>query len=1102
MNSERKADNTVMDFATFLEHHHLPKTVKIVDGFPGTNDGNTLDVDEILVLHKVVKQQTIMTLDQLGHEICLQQNSKSKVHLLPLEFQEYSTVKELVTAKSSHFLVLDDLNQPSIQIVSGSKLVLPRNRIAIPDYLKCGILEGERYKEVHLPLCLKGRFLPLLDAKDYRLDEVVAQNQLPQNIRFVSQSTGGNHCLSAQPVTSLGNILLTRKNEVEMVFAASIENDLLLYLFPKTLNITVNCEFKVAPETTKKIKECKQALERIDSNLKILDDLIKNSFYFTVCPVTSVSLRLLKIPPVPHPRSRKAKQGKPPEEELSVKREESNSRELVSTTAQNLRSFAPSRKATFGEHRQDRDCGICDEMSEAFTDSRRFEKMNCPSASSKLIGDGIDTNDLITAMEMPPLPPKARTLVSRVEGETKDSQSQSSSLSLPMQKIQFTGAIKVVSEEKPEDCAFQSQAGNFLEYKSKSANNPTTSFQNHFDETGPELPPKPIFLKAMQVHNEEDENEHKECNPPALPAKIKVRDKETSPDKEHVQNEQGGICISRNEIPPPLPPREKLLIDSQQAVPYLIVELADWKKVESYYHGYAVAKDGARVLDQNDADNSYIDVIYEPDERDDYEDTEDERLEKNGEMNQPDVYEKPCDDMESRRGKETQQAEERESSEANPSYDKAVEDFYESSSCVNVRWEKKGKETGPEVTKLSTDFMSRWTESPAAERRQESKERQRLTEAIATQDAVQQVKEESTSDLDGPYEAIEESQDVFENKIPGENTENQDIPGVKNLCTNSNYANSRRSSNTACSPQGGRKQTTTTSRRSRNNDSTWISAPREEDFLDFKEIEQFFKLRKQLNSARAEVEDLKKQVAVKQEESTADKTRTPLDSNGASGSSRNVGHSKQVDIKNSKSEDNNNHNILASTRTFPKRTKKNCQNGTGLGDSSGKKIGKKTPNSHSPAKQREMSQPFVRRVTLSSDDDVYEECNERKYVNQEISVESKPAYYVNVSNEERGSGGISEDGNGASNYYNKVEVETSRYLQLGNPSEEEENVYANVDTKESDQEVAEHISRDILGNEVSILGSSAFDRTATDHVDPSGGQECNTPPPLPPKLKT
>ena len=109
---------------------------------------------------------------------------------------------------------------------------------------------------------------------------------------------------------------------------------------------------------------------------------------------------------------------------------------------------------------------------------------------------------------------------------------------------------------------------------------------------------------------------------------------------------------------------------------------------------------------------------------------------------------------------------------------------------------------------------------------------------------------------------------------------------------------------------------------------------------------------------------------------------------------------------------------------------------------------------------------------------------------------------MNVSNEEHGNGGISKDGIGASIYYNKVERETSRYLQLGNPSEEEENVYANVDTKEGDHEVAEHNSRDILGNEVSILGSSAFDRTATDHVDPSGGQECNTPPPLPPKLKT
>ena len=86
----------------------------------------------------------------------------------------------------------------------------------------------------------------------------------------------------------------------------------------------------------------------------------------------------------------------------------------------------------------------------------------------------------------------------------------------------------------------------------------------------------------------------------------------------------------------------------------------------------------------------HADVIHEPDETDDYEDIEDERLEKNGEMDQPD---------ESRRGKEAQQAGERESG------DEAVANHYESIqliSHVNFRWEKKGKETKAEETKLST----------------------------------------------------------------------------------------------------------------------------------------------------------------------------------------------------------------------------------------------------------------------------------------------------------------------------------------------------------------------------------------------------------------
>ena len=1096
----RKADNIAMDLATFLDHHRLPKTVKHVQGFPlgGTNDGNTLYVDQILVLHKVVKQKTIMALDQLGHEICLQQNSKNKVHLLPLEFQEYSTVKELLTAKSSHFLVLDDISQPSIQIVSGSKLILPSSRIGIPSCLKCGVRDGERYKEVHLPLGLKGRFLPLLDANDYYLDEVLAQNQLPINIRFASQSTPVNSCLSAQPVASLGNIQLTRRDEVEMVFAASTENDLLLYLFPKTLNMTVSCEFKVAPETAKKIKEGKQVLERNDTlNLKILDDLIKNSFYYMAFPVMTLSLGLLKIPPVPHPRSRKAKQGNSPEEGLYLKREELRTHELASTTSQNLRSLALNRKATSGQHRHDRACEICNEMSEVFTNSRSIEEMNSSSASSKLLGEGIGTN-VISAMEMPPLPPKARTLL-RVEDETKDSQSQSSTPPVPKPRKQLTSATKVVCEEMPEECAFQSQAGNFLEYNHKleSAIDPTISFGDHFDETGPELPPKPIFLKAMQVHNEEDEKDHEEDNPPVLPAKINVYNKETSPEKERDQTEGAKTCILRtDEIPPPPPPRDKSLIDSHLDLPYLVVDITDWKKVESYYRGYSVAKDGASVLDQNNADNSYIDVIYEPDETNDYEDMEDERLEKNGEMCKLDVYEIPCDDMECRRGIEAQQAEEPESGKIKPSYDQAVADYYESSSHVNVRWEEERKETKPEATKLSTSFKSRWIKRRA----ERGQERQRLAEAIAAQDAVQQVQEEGTSDDDCSYEEIEDLQDVFESEIPGENIENQNIQGMKNLSMNSSCANSRRSSST-----GGRKQTTSP-RQTRNENDTWISSPREEDFLDFRDIEQFFKLRKQLYTARAEVEELKKQITVKKQDSTADKARAPLESNGASGSSKNVARSKQVDTKNSKSEDNNNNNnnnnnIPAPTTIFPKQAKKNSQNGTGLEDGSGKKIRKKTPNSHSLVEKGEMSQPFVRRVTLSSDDDVYEECYERKYVNEEILVEGKSAYYVNVSNKEHGSGAISEEDIGSSIYYNTVEMETSGYLQLGNPSEEEENVYVNVDSKDSDQEVAEQNSPDILGNEMSILGGSAFDRSAN-HVDSFGGQVCDTPPPLPPKLKT
>ena len=111
MDSTRKMDNASVDLATFLDHHecHLPRTVKLVDGFSGTNEDDSLEVGQILVFFKVKTQKTIVAVDQLGQTICVQQTSENKVHLLQLEcHNEYTTVKDLTT-QTPYFRVLEDI---------------------------------------------------------------------------------------------------------------------------------------------------------------------------------------------------------------------------------------------------------------------------------------------------------------------------------------------------------------------------------------------------------------------------------------------------------------------------------------------------------------------------------------------------------------------------------------------------------------------------------------------------------------------------------------------------------------------------------------------------------------------------------------------------------------------------------------------------------------------------------------------------------------------------------------------------------------------------------------------------------------------------------
>jgi len=635
MDSARKTDSASVDLATFLDHHgcHLPRTVKLVDGFCGTNEDDSLEVGQILVFFKVGTQKTIEAVDRLGQTICVQQKSENKVHLLPLEcHNEYTTVKDLLTAPIPYFLVLEDML--SVGIVSGSKLKLPRNRRGIlNNYVNCQIVNLNASREIALPLHLTGRFLPLLDVKDFYLGEVLAENRLPVNIRFLqSQSSRTNDPLAAQSLTRLGNILLMRKTDVQMVFAASFDN---LYLFPKTLDINVSCGFKHSAEIGKKIR---QALEISATSLKRLDDVIKSSFYSMTCPIRRFKVQSFKISPMPYSGHARAKQNETPEKLLCEYRKESAKQDRLLISSDKCRPFAPIRKPNFDSHQEEGHYENCEtnENPEVC-----IKSANSCLAASEPGDEGIYVNDenKINCMEVPPLPPKTRTR--SMEDEATGVKPKSRSRPVPKPRNRRNAETKARSEEytcqleqtKPEE-------ENDLEC-TESAQRPRVPSQDHVEEICPELSPRPIFLLGAHINSEEDKSLiSQEDNPPLLPERK---------------------TISKGETPPPLPARNQSLRENDQGLAYLAVDVTDWKKIEGMV--YAEVKDDGRVFKPGDAENAFIGMLVKPDETEDYQFMKDQRPEGNVTREQPDIHRKPCDDTESLRSKEAQLVEEESSDE-------------------------------------------------------------------------------------------------------------------------------------------------------------------------------------------------------------------------------------------------------------------------------------------------------------------------------------------------------------------------------------------------------------------------------------------------------
>ena len=985
--------NVPVGLGTFLDHYKctLPRTVKTVDGFCGTNDDDTLEADQIFVFYKVERQKVIMALDEFCQEICVQQNSNLKVNLLPLECHIYSTVQELLTAQSPCILVLEDIL--SVKIVSGSKLRLLRDQRSVQNYLKCQVVDqvDHRSRVVLLPLRLTGKFLPVLDFEDYFLDEVLSQNQLPISVRFTSQSTRASaNCITAQSLMKLGNIRLTHKTEVEMAFAASFDKELSLYMFPKTLDITVSNEFKMSAETSMIIKVCRKAVE----SLKRLDHVVKGSFYFTASPVRRFSLQSLqKTPPMPLPRILRAKHGKIPKEKLYVDIEESK------------------------------------------------KCVTLPLAETS--NEGIS--------EAPALPHN-RMLSLAGENEIKDAKPPDTSQPVPKPRKRLVG--KVGSQEMSKDFQMiqtQWKRGYVVEH-SESTHRPRSLSKGHVDETCPELPPRPIFLQLLFIENGEEESPSSQKDiPTPLPPK---NGEKTYPEQQHnAENKNEEEPITKSETPSPAPPmfpKNKSFSENHLGLAYLVVDVSDWKTVEDNYHGvYAEVKDDGRVFKQDGNRNSYQNNQKPEEQKDletDREDTdmlrfseagmENEETKQVEEESSADKYENPYDEISD--SNESQQflvfwgshAQKRRA--LGPRMIKLSENSSSSHSkkcSAQSIPQKKGTSAshpknnksniwisaGREENCIDTeDYVDMKGQKSEAKTTYENMQRLRSGEAYVVPQVNSQVEEGSSED-DKPHEVInysyESSQTESRVKM---NTDNQDKVAVK-MPTKRSCSNSSSSHSANCSVQTSLQNGTSGLSRPRNDKSIWISARREEDCMYFKDIEQLMKLRKQLNDARVQVKNLEKQVVLNGQDPTEEK-RMLLETSYVMTSSCSSSNSQHLDEKLT---DDNIKNLEKKKANLTSFVAEHIVPG----------------NAGLIIQEGEVNKPNVSEY-CDDDDDVYVECYDRKYVNQEIELQNNSVYYMNVDKNEQSSGDIDDDGIEPI-CYNTVEIETmsdrtSRYLQLGN----------------------------------------------------------------------
>lgn len=860
--SRQPARNVPATLEEFLDRHErsLPRTVKLVDGFWGSEEDETLEADQILVLYKVERLKVVIALDAFRQEIFFPRNSNFKVHLLPPKCKIYSTVQKLITDQTPpFFLVLEDI--PSAGIESGSKINILSNENSVSNHLKCQVIKNGKSKEVLLYSHLKGKFIPLLEATEYSLDEVVTQKHLPVSVRFVSGSISANDRVIAPSLTNLGNICLKDEAEVSMVFAASFDKTLSLYVFPKTLEVNVSCGFKVSAENSRKVKECRKILQTGVTSLEELDDFVASSFYYAASPVRKFSLQSPQEPalPVLPPRSRIGECQQMTEVKLNTN--------VVDLTQHDL---VPEG--------YDKQVGIAIPSVIVYDDRESGSQEDIPPPLPPKYGEKTRSEFVSLGVTPPVLPPKHKS-----DCETHDSDLAYLVVDLPTWKRD--------EDEHEGDTSFlleltgEPDEGERVDKKppvrdksnlEKSENNFGTCEKVNVEQDDvrnvyQEVTFQPVGMEDYLIPAEQKPSGHK-------------MNREDAADNYLIPEEARGNAFDQNDV------RNAYLevIHQPDRTEELKREghMVDWEKANDNY--WKSAKDD--VIKQGDARNVNLELIHEPD----------------------DVYLVPREEEE---GKKHQM-----------DWEKAEDDDY-----ANVL--DGGSLTYPHLLRKSMENTE-----------------------------VQHVAEENDSSDDEPYEEIFVPLESLESSA-GEvrlerTTGEQKKEGMKKPSTMSSSNNNDSSKTIGTS---GKEEVAAAP--SSNNNNIWISTRREEDCMDFNDIEQFFKLRKQLNDLSVRAKDLQ-QVCTKDEPMERRRLPKKTDNRTPWFSS-----DRSHDLDNDSEEAMKERLAKKKTDAVPERAK--------------------------PAHQRrQVRKPYgPEHVCNDGNGDIYEECIDRKFVSHKTSNKNNLVFF-------------------------------------------------------------------------------------------------------------